>query len=118
VRGATRAQRRLAVILIDGGIVVLLPAFFWLAPASDWQPSPVVVGLLVLAACTVLGEVALKQAVPVQFHAGGVLVVLALLVGGPVPAFLAWLLPDLVERLVLRRYRLLTPGFAANIASY
>ena len=118
VRGSTRAQRRLALGLIGGGLLGLLPAFAWLAPASHWDDWWLLGGLWSLAACTVLGELALKQAVPVQFHSLGAIAVLVLLVGGPLPAFIAWLLPEFVGRLVLRRYRVLTPGLAANVASY
>lgn len=118
VHGSTRAQRRLALGLIGCVLVGLVPAFVWAAPASHWDDWGLLGGLWSLAACTVLGEVALKQAVPVQFHSLGALAVLTLLVGGPLPALIAWLLPDLAGRLLLRRYRLLTPGLAANVASY
>jgi HD domain len=118
VRGSTPARRTFALATIFCGLIGLVPAFIWLAPASHWHRAGLLIGLWGLAGCTMLGEVALKQSVPVQFHALTVIGVLTLLVAGPIPALIAWLLPDLAGRLLLRRYRVFTPGFAANIASY
>ncbi len=118
VRGSTPIRRRLAIGVIVSGLLGLAPAFFWLAPASHFDQWGLLLGLWGLAGCTVLGEVALKQSVPVQFHALAVIGVLVLLIGGPIPALIAWLVPDLAGRLLLRRYRMWTPGFAANVASY
>jgi hypothetical protein len=118
VRGSTPIRRRLAIGVIGGGLVALLPAFLWFAPASHFDQWGLLLGLWGLAGCTVLGEVALKRSVPVQFHALAVIGVLVLLIGGPIPALIAWLVPDVAGRLLLRRFRMLTPGFAANVASY
>lgn len=116
--GSTRAQRRIVAGLITCALVGLAPAAVWLAPASDWHARDLIAGLWALSACVSLSEIALKRAIPVQFVASPVLAVLLLLVGGPIPAFVGWLLPDLVDRVLLRRYRLLTAGLAANVASY
>jgi hypothetical protein len=116
--GSTPARRRLCSLLLTAGLLGLAPGFAYLAPPSHWHHPVLLAGLLALAACTVLSEVALKRDVPVQFDAITPLVVLILLVGGPVPALIAWLLPDLTGRVLLRRYRLFTPGLAANVASY
>jgi hypothetical protein len=118
VTGSTPIRRRLAIGIIVSGLLALLPAFLWLAPASHFDQWGLLLGLWGLAGCTVLGEVALKQSVPVQFHALAVIGVVVLLIGGPIPALIAWLVPDLAGRLLLGRYRMWTPGFAANLASY
>src|SRR3981081_564959 len=117
VEGSTPERRLVAAVLIGAGLLTAIPSVLWLAPGQPWRPhhAALLVGLEVLAMCTVLGEVALKKAVPVQFDPLTPILVLVLIVGGPLPAFIAWLLPALVSRLVLRRNRLLTPGFAANI---
>jgi HD domain len=118
VRRAVVKRKRIAVLLIVASLAGLVPAYVWIAPPSHWHRWGLLLGLLGLAGCTALGEAALKQAVPVRFHSSAVVMVLVLLVGGPLPALIAWLLPDLVARLGLRRDRLLTPGLAANVASY
>ncbi len=118
VTGSTPIRRRLAIGVVVSGLLGLGPAFFWLAPPSHFDQWGLLLGLWGLAGCTVLGEVALKQSVPVQFHGLAVIGVLVLLIGGPIPALIAWLVPDLAGRLLLRRYRMWTPGFAANVASY
>ncbi len=100
-------------------MVALLPAFIWLAPPSRFDQWGLLLGLWGLAGCTILGELALKQSVPVRFHALAVIGVLVLLVGGPVPALIAWLVPDLADRLLRDRpHGMFTAGFGANIASY
>jgi HD domain len=119
VCGSTPNRRRLAVAVIAFAVVALLPAFLWLAPPSHFDQWGLLLGLWGLAGCTILGELALKQSVPVRFHALAVIGVLVLLVGGPVPALIAWLVPDLADRLLRDRpHRMFTAGFAANIASY
>ncbi len=105
--------------MIGCGVVGLLPAFLWLAPPSRFDNWGLLLGLWGLAGCTILGELALKQSVPVRFHALAVVGVLVLLVGGPIPALIAWLIPDVADRLLRDRpHRMFTVGFAANIASY
>jgi hypothetical protein len=118
VRGSTPTRRRLATALIVGGLIAMVPAFIWLAPASHWHQWIMLVCLWALAGCAVVSDVALKQSVPVQFSPMVVVLVLVLLIGGPIPTLIAMLLPDLVGRLLFRRSRILYLGFAANVVSY
>ena len=105
--------------MIVCAVLGLPPAFMWLAPASHFGQLGLLLGLWGLAGCTILGELALKQSVPVRFHALAVIGVLALLVGGPVPALIAWLVPDLADRILRDRpHRIFSAAFAANLASY
>lgn len=106
------------MLLIGAALIGLVPAFVWLAPRSTWHRGVLLGCLAALAATSVVGESQLKRMVPVKFDATYALAVVALVVGGPLPAFLVDLAADLVPRLLLRPRRLFTPGFAANLASY
>lgn len=113
-----RAHRRAAVVVLGAVLLALVPAFVETSRAAAWGHRGLLAGLAALAAMEVVGQVTLKRPVPVRFDATELLIVVALIAGGPLPAFLILLIPDLLPRLVLKDRRLLTPGLAANLASY
>lgn len=52
------------------------------------------------------------------FGATLIAALIALAVGGPLPALAVWLVPDVIARWILRREPRLSPGFVATVTSY
>ena len=95
-----------------------LAALLLIAPASEWSEPVLLAALAGVAAVSYGAEARLKVGSRVFFGAAPSVALVALSVGGPGPALLVWLVPDLIARLVLRSERLVCPGFVANLGSY
>lgn len=109
-------RRRQAGIAAHALVVLLLvPAFLWLAPASRWD-QPLLLGVL-----AALALVAARHDVPlpngIRFDALVAVALIAVAVGGPLPALAIALLPIAVDAL-LGREQLLRAGNLANLAAY
>jgi hypothetical protein len=114
--GATRTPLALAANLGPAGVAIAL--FVLLSPPATWD-QPVLLGALAaIAAVSFLAEARLKLAVALYFDASIVLAVLTLVIAGPLPALLVWLVPDAVSRLVVRQDPILNPGLVANVSSF
>jgi hypothetical protein len=88
------------------------------APAAHWDHPELLGALAGIAAVAFLAEVRLKMAFAVYFDATIVLALLALVIAGPLPALLVWIVPDAITRLVIRRTPLIAPDLIANVTSY
>lgn len=116
---ATTPRQRRIVLSALGVITLALPvAFIFLSDADEFRQPLLLGSLVALAACAYLGEVALKVSVPARFDARFALALVALAASGPLPAVLVFLTFDVMSRLVVREYRVFTPGALANLASY
>jgi hypothetical protein len=92
--------------------------FVLLSPPATWD-QPVLLGALAaIAAIAFLAEVRLKLAAAAYFDASIVLALLALVIAGPLPALLVWIVPDAISRLVVRQDRPLSPGLVATVSSF
>lgn len=112
-------KRRLALWGYGVATLALVPAFIaFAAPdgALGGASLVLVAGLIALSAIAYGSEVALRSSVPVTFDASVVAALLALQIAGPLVAFLVLMIPDIVDRLVLRRGAVFTPGLLANVA--
>ena len=76
-----------------------------------------IAALAAIAVSAFLAEARLKVSAAAYFDASLVVALLALAVGGPLPALLVWMLPDLLSRFVLRRDPMLSPGLVATVSS-
>jgi hypothetical protein len=109
-------SRRAASVAIHGALALaLVPAFLWIAPASHWDHPALLLTLLVLATIADLHDVPLLTGI--RFDAGMALALIALAIGGPLPALLVDVFPMAIGALV-RRERLLRAGNLANVAAY
>ena len=98
-----------------GGAIALFVLF---SPPATWD-QPVLLGAIAaIAAIAYFAEARLKLAVALYFDASSVLAVLTLVIAGPLPALLVWLVPDLISRFVVRQDPILTPGLVANVSSF
>jgi len=88
------------------------------APAAHWDHPELLGALAAIAAVAFLAEVRLKMAFAVYFDATIVLALLALVIAGPLPALLVWIVPDAITRLLIRRTPLIAPDLIANVTSY
>jgi hypothetical protein len=96
-------------------VAALVPAFLWLAPASRWDRPGLLLALLALALIAHFHDAPLSAGI--HFDAGMALALIALAVGGPLPALLVDAVPVVVGALV-RREALLRAGNLANLAAY
>src|SRR5579875_2087645 len=110
-------RRRTWFMLVLLGLVGGLPATLWLAGyASDWRHPVLLVGLELLAICAIAGEVIFNRVA--LFGLVDSVIVVAVALCGPIPAFLVMLCPDLLLRLRTSRLPMWTPGSWASYASY
>jgi hypothetical protein len=117
-QATTPRQRRLVMTALGLTTLALPVAFVFLSDADEFRRPLLLVTLVALAACAYLGEVALKVSVPARFDARFALALVALAACGPLPAVVVFLTFDVMSRLVVREYRVFTPGALANLASY
>jgi HD domain-containing protein len=120
-KGATRSGARLALVANLGPAAVAVALFVLLSPPGTWN-DPVLLGALAaIAAIAFLAEARLKTAaapLAAYFDASIVLALLALVIMGPLPALLVWLVPDAISRLVIRQDPLCSPGLVATVSSF
>ena len=112
----SRARFAVATNLVPAAVAIAL--FVLLSPASTWD-QPVLLGALAaIAAIAFAAEVRLKMAVGAYFDASIVLALLALVIAGPLPALLIWIVPDAISRFVARQDHSLSPGLVATVSSF
>lgn len=114
--GVSRGWTAIALNLSPAMLAVAL--FVIWAPAAHWDHPELLGALAAIAAVAFLAEVRLKMAFAVYFDATIVLALLALVIAGPLPALLVWIVPDAITRLVIRRTPLIAPDLIANVTSY
>lgn len=103
-----------AVVVPFFGLVI---AWALVAPSSDWSRPELVAALGGIAVVSFIWEGRLAGSA--NFLSAGIaLALVALVIAGPAAALAVWLVPDLVERVVLRRRALITPGLVANVNGY
>jgi len=116
--GASPARARLAIAANLAPAAVAIALFVLFSPPATWD-QPVLLGAIAaIAAIAYLAEARLKLAVALYFDASSVLAVLTLVIAGPLPALLVWLVPDAISRLLMRQDPILTPGLVANASSF
>lgn len=116
--GASPARARLAIAANLAPAAVAIALFVLFSPPATWD-QPVLLGALAgIAGIAYLAEARLKLAVALYFDASSVLAVLTLVIAGPLPALLVWLVPDAISRLLMRQDPILTPGLVANATSF
>jgi HD domain len=107
-----RAKPRLAVVVGAAALVVLVPAYLFIAPRSVWTPEDLFV--LLIAA----GFVSFAAAAPLirrqTLDAGSAAALIALVFLGPLPAALVFAAPEPGRWFQGLR----TPIFVSNVASY
>ena len=91
-----------------------MPAFIWLAPASDWSQPGLLLVLLVLGVIADFNDITLPGAA--RFDAGLPLALITLACLGPLPALLVDLAPIAVGGLV-RGDKIVRPGNLSNLAA-
>lgn len=116
--GGSPSRTRLATAANLAPAAVAVALFVLLSPPSSWD-EPVVLGALAaIAAIAFAAEVRLKMAVGAYFDASIVLSLLALVIAGPLPALLIWVVPDAISRFVIRQDHMLSPGLVATVSSF
>ncbi len=96
-------------------VAALVPAFIWLAPASQWDRPFVLVVLALLAVIAARHEVPLPSGI--RFEATVSLSLIALALAGPLPAA-AIMYATILAHGMSGRERLVRAGNLANVASY
>jgi hypothetical protein len=110
------AGRRHFVSLLLGGLATaaLAPAFPLLAPESTWEPAAVAAALLAIALIGNLNAVVSSE-VRLQIDSAFIVVLLAVVLLGPLPAFVIWIASD---GFCFVRRRPTLHALLANIASF
>jgi HD-GYP domain-containing protein (c-di-GMP phosphodiesterase class II) len=114
--GPTRAGILCASVLLSA--TATFAAFAILAPQARWDQPELLAALAAIAAVAFFAEVQLKLATAAYFDASIVLALLALAIGGPLPALLIWLIPDLIARFVVRSDPIASPGQVVTVTSF
>jgi hypothetical protein len=114
----SRRRARTAIAVNLGLAVAALAAYLLLPVRADWGDSILLAALAAIAATAVFVEVRLKRGGLAFFDASLVLALLALVIGGPLPALAVWVVPEVVHRVVLRRSPVLSPGLVATVTSF
>ena len=114
---ASLRQQRLALAFNVIPAALALTAFVVIAPPADWSQPIVLAALALIAGVAFFAEAKLKG-VGAFFSATIICALVALVIAGPLPALAVWLVPDFLNRVVLRRVPVFTPGLVANVASY
>ena len=109
------AGRRLAVGVYMLLVLALAPMLILAAPASDWSDPVLLCALAALAMVSYLSAVRFHSGL--RWDADTAVALIALVWAGPLPALVVWVIPELVDILVLRRRRLLRPGTLIRVAS-
>jgi hypothetical protein len=113
------ARSRLAIALNLLPAAILVAAFISIDARSDWSRPELLAALAAIATLALLAEVRLTRAgAGTYFDSTIVLALIALAIGGPLPALVVWLIPDLISRFVLRLDPRLSPGQVATVTSY
>jgi hypothetical protein len=95
-----------------------IAAFAFLTPASNWSDPVSVAALAAIAAVAYASGLRLKLTEASYFDASIALALLALAIGGPIPALLVWLVPDTIARFVVRVDPIGSPGHVATVSSF
>jgi len=77
-----------------------------------------IAALAAIAAVAYVSGLRLKLTEASYFDASIALAVLALAIGGPIPALLVWLVPDTIARFVVRVDPIASPGHVATVSSF
>jgi hypothetical protein len=109
------ARRRGAVALYTLLALALVPTLAVTTRAGDWSDPVLIVALCAMAVVSYLSAVRFDSGV--RWDAGAAIALIALVGLGPLPAFLIWVVPELVDAVVLRRRRLLRPGTLIKVAA-
>jgi hypothetical protein len=114
---AARSRVAMAFNLLPAA--VLVAALIAIGPRSDWSRPELLAALAAIATLALLAEVRLTRAgAGTYFDSTIVLALIALAVGGPLPALVVWVIPDLISRFVLRLVPRFSPGQVATVTSY
>jgi hypothetical protein len=97
-------------------VLMLIPVLLIAESWSRWGHPVLLIGLGLLACCSVFGEVRLRR----QTHLvpDDAIITLLLVIGGPIPAAVVLLVHDLTARLGLRRLPSRSAGALASYVSY
>jgi hypothetical protein len=115
VQSLPRIRRTAGLAIHATAVVLLVPAFVWLAPPTRWDRPDLLLVLLALSVISDFHDVPLPTGI--RFDAGMALALIALACLGPLPALLVDVVPLVVGALV-RREALLRAGNLANLAAY
>jgi hypothetical protein len=118
-RRGSNARARVAIAFNLLPAAILAAALIWIEPRGDWSRPELLAALAAIGTLALLAEVRLTRAgAGTYFDATIVLALIALAIGGPLPALVVWLIPDLVSRFVLRLDPRFSPGQVATVTSY
>jgi hypothetical protein len=109
------SRQRAGVVTHAALAAALVPAYALLAPPPDWR-QPVVLGMLA-AMAVVVDRHDIPLPTGIRFDALIAVVLMAVAIGGPLPAFAIAVLPMLVNA-ATGHERLLRAGNLANLAAY
>lgn len=96
-------------------VLALIPKFALTPGDADWSRPVLLCALAALAIVSYLSAVRFHSGL--RWDAGTAVALIALVWAGPLPAFLVWVIPELVDILVLRRRRLLRPRTLTKVAA-
>ena len=116
---ALRDRRRpAAVTFYLLAAALLIPAFIWLVPASRWRDPVLIAALACIAIFARSSEVALKVGAPGHLDATMTVALLALLVGGPLPALIVVCSGEVITTMVTRPRAALSLGVLSSLISF
>jgi hypothetical protein len=117
-RGWIALFRRQACLAAPLGVALVV--FALSEHAADWSDPVLLLALLVISALSLLSQVSYDSGGRhgTRFDASYGIVLVALVYGGPLPAFLIWALPEIGVRPFLKGVRLFSIGLVSTIGSF
>ena len=117
-QGSTPARRRTAIAFLAASALALPFALQLFGTPTTLHDPLLFAALLLIALACQTGQVALKTRVPVSADGGYAMALIAVAYWGPAAGLAVYLMWDVANRLIVKEYRVFTPGALANLASY
>ena len=116
--GATPRRVAIGLAINLGCGLAAIALFVLVSPATSWGSPAILAALGAIAVVAFATELRFKSSLAAYFDASLVLALIALAVGGPLPAFCVWVIPDAISRFVVRQDPILSPGMVATVSGY
>lgn len=97
-------------------LLALVPAFLLIGSPRETEVT-LIIGLAALSAIAFWSQIGLQASLPTTFDVAIITALLALQLAGPLVAFLVIMIPDFIDRVVVRRNAVRSSGLLANLVA-
>src|SRR5436190_7113640 len=116
-KGWKRGTATAAAPVLAAAFLAVATFVLW-TPASNWGDPVSLAALAAISGVAYASGLRLKLTEASYFDASIALALLALAIGGPIPALVVWAVPDTIARFVVRVDPIASPGHVATLSSF